>query len=277
LSGSATIGHVGDAELARQVEPDGVEPDADVMLLLLDELEKRNVTLEQANRDLQHFASVAAHDLRSPLTIVRGYLEQALRHDTSMAPQTREWLDLALGATKRVSDLIHALLAHSTSTGADLVVTEVDLGRLFDEARMQLIHAGRGTDARIEIEPLPLVRGDHDLLSLVAQNLLENAVKFRRDDVAPIVEVTAQVVASPSSDLARDVCVVRVRDNGVGIAPEDRERVFALFGRAAHTGREGHGIGLATCARIIQRHRGSLRIVDVEGPGTAIEIELPCA
>jgi signal transduction histidine kinase len=71
--------------------------------------------------------------------------------------------------------------------------------------------------------------------------------------------------------------VFYVRDNGMGIAPEDRDRVFTLFGRGATTGREGHGIGLATCARIVQRHRGSLRVVDADGPGTVIELELPGA
>jgi len=263
---------VGDDKLAVEEEPA-----ADVMLLLLDELEKRNVTLEQANRDLQHFAEVAAHDLRSPLTIVRGYLEQSLRFDTTMADQTREWLGHALDATKRVTDLIHALLAHSTSTGSELVVADVDLQEVFDDARNRLAHAVGAANATINLGPLPRVRGDRDLLSLVAQNLLENAVKFRRDGVEPVVEVTARVVASPSADLARDVCIVRVRDNGIGIAPEDRDRVFTLFGRGAKTGREGHGIGLATCARIVQRHRGSLRVVDADGPGTAIELELPGA
>lgn len=266
---------MGDPEL-NGLALDG-DNNVDVMLLLLDELEKRNVTLEQANRDLQHFAEVAAHDLRSPLTVVRGYLEQALRFDSTMGDQTREWLGHALDATKRVTDLIHALLAHSTSTGADLVVVDVDLNEVFADARARLSHVVGAAKATVEIAPLPRVRGDRDLLSLVAQNLLENAVKFRRDGVTPVVEVTARVVASPSADLARDLCVVRVRDNGIGIAPEDRDRVFTLFGRGDQTGREGHGIGLATCARIVQRHRGSLRVVDVDGPGTAIELELPGA
>jgi signal transduction histidine kinase len=269
---------VGDDALTELPDPavDG-EQSAGVMLLLLDELEKRNVTLEQANRDLQHFAEVAAHDLRSPLTVVRGYLEQALRFDTTMGEQTREWLGHALDATKRVTDLIHALLAHSTSTGSELVVTDVDLAEVFDDARARIANLVGGASASVHIGPLPRVRGDRDLLSLVAQNLLENAVKFRRDGVPAVVEVSARVVASPSADLARDVCVVRVQDNGIGIAPEDRERVFTLFGRGAATGREGHGIGLATCARIIQRHRGSLRVVEADGPGTAIELELPGA
>lgn len=256
------------------LEPGDSPGPLDATLLFLEELERRNVSLEQANRDLQHFAQVAAHDLRSPMTIVRGYLEQVLRHDANLSSQTREWLTLAHDATGRVVDLVQALLSLSTATGTDLLVTSVSLTEVFEEARSRLPAARAESGAEVTIAPMPSVRGDRALLTVVAQNLLDNALKFARAGVAPVVEVTSHVRTRDIA-LAHDVCVVRVRDNGIGIAPSDRDHVFTMFGRGGGANRDGHGIGLATCARIVQRHHGTLRIVDIEGPGTSIEIELP--
>ena len=251
-------------------------PPADVMLLLLDELEKRNVALERANGDLRHFAEVAAHDLRSPLTVVRGYIEQALRRDDELSPRTREWLERALAAAKGVADLVQALLEHSASDGADLHAAEVELGAVFRQAWDHLETEVRRRRATITIGPLPSVLGDRDLLTLVAQNLLHNALKFTADEVEPVIEVTATVQPEPSG-LGRATCAIRVRDNGVGIAPSDRESVFALFARGADTGRPGQGIGLATCARIAARHHGRLYVSDSDSTGTVMVLEMPVA
>jgi signal transduction histidine kinase len=257
------------ADLSRQDSPA-----ADVMLALLEELEQRNVSLEQANADLRHFAEIAAHDLRSPLTVVRGYLEQALRHDSELSPQTREWLDHALAGAKQVGDLVLALLAHSTSSGGELVATDVELGPVFGQARDHLREAMNARGATVTIGALPTVRGDRDLLTLVAQNLLENALKFTADGVAAAVDVSATVRPAVSG-LGRATCAISVRDNGIGIAPAERDRVFMLFGRGAHTGRPGHGIGLATCARIVARHHGRLYVADSDSTGTVMVLEMP--
>ena len=246
------------------------------MLLLLGELEQRNVALERANTDLRHFAEVAAHDLRSPLTVVRGYIEQALRRDDELSPLTREWLEHALTAAKQVADLVQALLAHSASEGGDLVATEVELGPVFTQAWDHLETTVRARSATITIGPLPTVLGDRDLLTLVAQNLLENALKFTEDAIAPVVEVTATVQPEPSG-LGRDTCTIRVRDNGVGIPPADRDDVFTLFGRGTNTDRPGHGIGLATCARIVARHHGRLYVAASDSTGTVMVLEMPIA
>lgn len=246
------------------------------MLLLLDELEQRNVSLERANADLRHFAEMAAHDLRSPLTVVNGYLEQALRHGHELSPQTREWLDHALTGAKRVVDLVNALLAHSASSGGDIVATEVALGPVFAQARDHLQPAMHSRNATVTIAALPTVLGDRDLLTLVAQNLLENALKFTADGVAPVVDVTATVQPA-TTDLGRATCAVRVQDNGMGIPPADRDRVFMLFGRGANTPRPGHGIGLATCARIVARHHGRLYVGDSDSTGTVMVLEMPLA
>jgi signal transduction histidine kinase len=249
---------------------------AGVMLLLLEELEQRNLSLEQANADLRHFAEMAAHDLRAPLTVVRGYIEQSLRHGTDLGPQTREWLGHALNSTKQVVDLIQALLAHSTSSGVELVADDVDLNAVFAQARAHVQTAINLRDATVSIAPLPKVRGDFDLLTLVAQNLLDNALKFTPDGVTPAVDVTATVQPA-TSDLGRATCAVRVHDNGIGIPASERDRVFALFGRGAGSDRPGHGIGLATCARIVARHHGRLYVAPGDSPGTVVVVELPAA
>lgn len=250
---------------------------AEPMLALLEELEKRNVTLEDTNRELEQFAEVAAHDLRAPLTLVRGYLEQTLRHDRTLSDSTREWLTLALDATIRMAALVQALLAHSATRATALEPAVVPLREVFEDARVCLLPPG-APQPSISIGALPDVLGDRQLLTTVAQNLLDNALKFTRPGVPPKIEVTARLVPSRSQGLTRDTCVVQVRDNGIGIKAEDRQRVLARYGRSADVSAvAGHGIGLATCASIIRRHHGVLRIVDVDGPGAAVELELPAA
>jgi signal transduction histidine kinase len=249
--------------------------EAEVLIQLLHELEERNAQLEQVNVDLRHFAEVAAHDLRSPLTIVVGYVEQVRRTRAAVLDDAaREWLDRALVAARGMADLVEAVLGHARSAGAELTATRVELDHVVSAALARLERRIADTGARVEVDPLPAVRGDHDLLVLVVQNLVDNALTYTAG--TPVVTVTSRPdePAGPLDPVRSTV--VAVRDEGVGIPAAERDRVFALFGRG-ETGRAGHGIGLATAARIVARHGGGIWVADTDGPGTTIEFRLPLA
>jgi signal transduction histidine kinase len=253
--------------------PDIVDPD--VLLQLLHELEERNAALEQVNVDLRHFAEVAAHDLRSPLTLVVGYVEQVRRTRAGVLDDdAQEWLDRALVAARGMADLVEAVLGHARSAGAELNATRVELDAVVATALARLERRIAETGARVNVDPLPAVRGDHDLLVLVMQNLVDNALTYATGE--PVVHVSARRDEEPGPLEAVPSTIVSVRDEGVGIPMTDRERVFALFGRG-ETGRSGHGIGLATAARVVARHGGAIWVADAPGPGTTIELRLPLA
>jgi signal transduction histidine kinase len=249
--------------------------DPEVLLQLLHELEERNAALEQVNVDLRHFAEVAAHDLRSPLTLVVGYVEQVRRtRADALDPDAREWLDRALVAARGMADLVEAVLGHARSASAELTTSRVELDEVVATALARLERRIADTGAKVSVDPLPAVRGDQDLLVLVLQNLVDNALTYSTG--APVVHVSARRDESAGPLEPVRSTVISIRDRGVGIPPGDRDRIFALFGRG-ETGRAGHGIGLATAARIVARHGGAIWVADVPGPGTTIEFRLPLA
>lgn len=256
-------------------DPNGA---ADVLVHLLDELEQRNTQLALGLDELRQFAEVAAHDLRSPLTLVRGYVEQVRRtYAEQLGPRGCGWLDEAIAATHSMGNLIDTILRHSSAAGAPLVMADVRLDDVFTDALRRIAHLVAETKPRIHIEPLPTVRGDHDLLTLVAQNLLSNALKFAVPGGPVVVEVSAEEEAATTVLSGHGSAVVTVRDHGIGIPVEERHRVFAMFSRSSAAAHEGTGIGLATCARIVQRHGGTIWVDAVEGAGTALRIRLPLA
>ncbi len=233
----------------------------------------RDVTADRAQRDeLAGFAGMVAHDLRSPLTAARGWVELV---QLGLGRATREdlvsWLDHAHEATDRMGTLIEDLLAHAGSTGQALELVDVDLAALVRD-----VVAVQGADDAVVVLDLPPVRADAGLVRQLMVNLVGNALKYADPAVAPHVVVDA---VPPDDDGSSEV-VVRVTDNGLGIAPEDREAVFSRFYRAhrEHADIHGHGLGLALCRTVVERHGGRIRVEDAPGGrGSRFVLTLPGA
>jgi len=233
------------------------------------ELEAANAELLRSNRELEDFAYVASHDLKSPLLVVEGFLELlATTKADVLDDEARSFVDAALRGSRRMNGIIDDLLTYSRA-GQPRELADVDLA---DVARDAVDDIGMGGEATIVLEALPVVRGDAAMLRQLFDNLLTNACKFVEHGTRPTVVVGAR--REPGAH------VLFVEDNGIGIPEEDRERALDMFTRLEHgAARPGSGIGLAICKRVAIAHGGAIWI---EGradaaPGTRVCVRLPAA
>ncbi len=223
--------------------------------------------LRRAHAEIEEFASVAAHDLKEPLSVASAYLRRLLRLAAGRLGEQGE--DAARGAAEaieRMSRLADGLLAFARSGGElrehERVDGELIVGQVLANLRLAIEESG----ARVTLRQLPPVAGDPLLIFQLFQNLVSNALKFRGAD-PPRVEISAEV--GP-----RDV-VFSVRDNGSGIPEEDHTRVFGVFERLERDQSvPGTGLGLSICRRIVERHGGRIWLDSTPGRGTTVTFTL---
>lgn len=231
------------------------------------ELRRATRELARSNDQLKRFAEQVSHDLRNPLAAVRGFLELAVTSpELADAPMASRALSRAELAAGRMATMVGDLLEYARVGGA-VRPGQVDLGELVAVALEDLDADVARWGALVEVANLPQVTGDPTLLRVLVQNLIANALKFTAaTGRTPVVRVTCDAVASGWR--------VAVEDNGPGVAPGDRERVFGLMERAT-TGVEGLGIGLSTCRRIIDAHGGRMGIDQSRTGGASVWFTLP--
>ena len=233
------------------------------------ELEQRNAELERSNRELEQFASIVSHDLKSPLQVVRGFVELLGRQaetNPDQATEVQTYVAAALRGAARMDRLIDDLLAYSRAGQRPAELVPVDLDIIASEVLADSAGLISETEAVVTVGPLPTVPGDPTQLRQLLQNLITNAIKFRRPGVTPEVSVTAT-----SAD---DHWTIDVTDNGIGIDAEHREEIFAMFTRLHHGDRPGSGIGLAICARVVANHGGSIWAEAGQGEGSRLRFTL---
>jgi len=230
-------------------------------------LEESRTELERSNADLARFAYVASHDLQEPLRTVSSYLSLLKRRYRGQLDESAdEFIDYAVDGATRMSALIRDVLAYSRVGTRAREFAPVDCAALVAMATADLQARIADTGARVTAMGLPTVCGDETQLGQLFQNLIGNALKFCRD--APDVRVSAERQG--------DAWLLRVRDNGIGIAPEQAERIFQVFQRLhSRTEYEGTGIGLAVCKRIVERHGGRIWVESEPGHGATFLFTLP--
>jgi signal transduction histidine kinase len=232
-------------------------------------LDEQARELERSNRDLEQFAYVASHDLQEPLRKVSSFCQLLQRrYAGQLDERADQYIAFAVDGAQRMQRLINDLLAFSrvgrTTDGFEVV----DLGAVAASAAAHLESVREEAGGEIVLGELPTVSGDPGLLQALLVNLIGNGLKFRREDVPPVVRVDAE----------RDdgTWAVTVTDNGIGIEPEYGEKIFVIFQRLH--GRDvypGTGIGLALAKKIVEFHGGRIGLVSRDGPGTTIRFTLP--
>ena len=225
--------------------------------------------LLRANQDLQQFAYSASHDLQEPLRGVKIYSELLVRQlGDRLEGDTREFLNFVISGASRMEMLVRDLLAYTQAGRVDPPETFEDAGEALKGALANLDGAIRASGAQVSSERLPSVPVHATQLQQLFQNLVGNAVKYRRPEPPPVVKISAR----------RDgeSWLFSVSDNGLGIEAEYKERIFGLFKRL-HTGDEysGTGIGLVICQRIVERYHGRIWVESEVGKGSTFNFTLP--
>jgi PAS domain S-box-containing protein len=224
--------------------------------------------LLRSNAELEQFAYVASHDLQEPLRMVSSYVQLlARRYQGRLDSDADEFIGYAVDGAKRMQNLINDLLAYSRVGTRGSEFAPVSAEFLLQEALANLQLTIEDTQARITHDPLPSVLGDAVQLSMVFQNLLANAMKFRSAE-PPCIHVSVRE--------EQGEWIFAVRDNGIGLDPTFAERIFVIFQRLNdRTSYPGTGIGLAVCKRIIQRHGGRIWVESQPGQGATFLFTLP--
>lgn len=218
----------------------------------LEDLKDRSQELERSNNDLTHFANVASHDLQEPLRAVLSFAQLlADRYKGQLDERGDRYIEFIVGSAQRMRALIHELLVFSSLESGEHTFEPIELGAALQAAREALSDAIAETGATIETSgPLPLVRGELANLTRLFQNLIANAIKYRRD-----VPLHIHVAVERQDNL----WCLSVADNGVGFENKYKESIFAMFQRLQVSGAQrGSGLGLAIARRIVEQHGGAI-------------------
>jgi PAS domain S-box-containing protein len=226
--------------------------------------------LRRKNRDLEEFAYVASHDLQEPLRMVNIYTQQILKTIGTDNQNLVDYSRFVKDGVVRMEALIRGLLTFSRSVHAeDTEVGTADLNASLAEALSILKDRIHDAGAVITATPLPAARGETGQLSHVFQNVLSNALKYRKPVLTPHIWISAT--------LDKEECIVCIRDDGIGFEPQYAERIFGLFKRLHKDEYPGTGLGLAICKRIVERYGGRMWAEGKLGEGAAVYFALPCA
>ncbi len=225
------------------------------------ELARKTEALAQSNAELQQFAYVASHDLQEPLRMVASYTQLLRkRYQGKLDDDADEWIGYAVDGAERMQRLIRDLLEYSRvgSENQSFEITECE--RIWQHVMRNLSASIRDHHANVTHDPLPTIYANPTLLTQVFQNLIGNALKFQGSSPASI-----HVGATALSDGWEFF----IRDNGIGVPPDQRDRIFAIFQRLhGRSEYPGTGIGLAICKRIVEKHDGTIWVDSEPGKGS---------
>ncbi|MXQ78308.1 histidine kinase [Rhodococcus rhodochrous] len=225
-----------------------------------EDLDSQAEELRRSNTELEQFAYVASHDLQEPLRKVASFCQLLeKRYGDVLDDRGRQYVEYAVDGAKRMQVLISDLLAFSRVGRVHDAYVRVDLGRPLEKALFNLSASIEESQAQIERpDDLPELTGDPTLLTMLWQNLVGNAIKFRHPDRTPVIRIECEKAEDESDGPRWHFCVT---DNGIGIDSEYAEKVFVIFQRLhPRDDYQGTGIGLALSKKIVEYHAGRIWI-----------------
>jgi two-component system, chemotaxis family, sensor kinase Cph1 len=240
-----------------------------IVLRQAEELALLAQDLERSNAELKKFAYVASHDLQEPLNQVANYVQLLeMRYDAELDEDAKEFIGFAVEGVSLMQTLIDDVLVYSKVDlkGIEWELTEVEMA--LNKALSNLRGRMTETGAVITYDPMPTIVADSTQLMQLFQNLLGNAIKFKKKDETPRIHVGVK--------RQEDNWLFSVQDNGIGLDPQFADRIFVIFQRL-HTRDEypGSGMGLAICKKIVECHRGQIWVESELGRGATFYFTIP--
>ena len=234
-----------------------------------EKLKQISKELRRSNKDLQLFADVVSHDLREPLRAITGFVELLqMKYKDKLDAKANEYIEFVINGGRIMRNMITGLLdySHVQSEGKrfSAVGVDVSLKDAIDNLHTVITEAG----AVITIDAMPTVKADASQLTHLFQNLIQNAIKFRRSGQKLKIHIGCQ--------RQKNAWLFSVRDNGIGIDPKFNDRIFTIFHRLHSKSQyEGCGVGLAVCMRIVERHHGKIWVESELGKGSTFFFTIP--
>ena len=226
--------------------------------------------VEASNEELRTFCYAVSHDLKSPSNTLRLILSELEETQSERLDQEgSELLDMGVATLDRMQQLIEAVLRYTNVIEAQKTITAVDLNELVSEIIDDHKADAISSDTQIVVHRLPVVQGDRPLLRMLFANLISNAIKYRRTDVTPSIELSSPSLATDKQSR------IDVRDNGIGIDEQYHKKIFSMFQRL-HVDEDypGAGLGLTMCRRIAHDHGGDIRLESAPDSGSTFSVFL---
>lgn len=232
-------------------------------------LERAMLELTRANRELEHLTFATSHHLQEPLRKVRTFGDRLKNgYSNELGQKGKDYIDRMQRSTDRMQKMLNGLLLFSRIRSGSLSWVTVDMGRLVRDVALELEDRYKGLEGSVEIGDLPLLEGDPLRITNLFHHLIDNAFKFGRDGVSPMVKVFAREIDGR--------CRISIEDNGIGFDEKYKDRIFEPFQRLHPMGRyEGVGIGLSICRRIAEAHGGRITATSKPGVGSVFGVEFP--
>jgi signal transduction histidine kinase len=223
--------------------------------------------LIQINQELEKFAYVVSHDMQEPLRTITSYIRLLEKNlGNKLDGESKEFMDFILNASQRMRSIIIGLLEYARIGTQDETFETVDCDVVIKDVLDNLEEVIQDSGARIEVEHMPVIQGNYTLFVQLFQNLIGNAIKFRREQ-APVIRISCT-----STD---DQDLFSVKDNGIGIEKEYEHKIFEIFQRLHNPGEYvGVGLGLAICKKIVERHHGKIWMTSEPNNGTTFSFTI---
>lgn len=224
--------------------------------------------LKRSNKDLEQFAYTASHDLQEPIRMIKSYAQLLeLKHKKTLDTNAREYLYFITEGASRMQQLVNDLLTYSRVTTTKQEMELIDPNVIVQSVLEDLKFRIQEESAVINTEHLPRVKGDKTQIRQLFQNLIQNSIKFRREE-PPVINIKCT--------RKRNEWLFSVSDNGIGIDPQFFERIFIIFQRLHEREKyAGTGVGLAICKKIIEKHGGRIFVESEINKGTTFYFTLP--